>query len=44
MAKEEYGLNKISENSRDNSKPKWQNLPLIRFILPNKMQKNGDDS
>ena len=29
----------LSKNPRGFSKPKWQNLPLIRFILPNKLHK-----
>ena len=43
MAKEQYELSKGSENPMDSSKPKWQNLPLIRFILP-KIAKNDNDA
>ena len=38
-AKEQYGFSKGSENPKDCSESKWYNLPLIKFILPNKLLK-----
>ena len=37
MAREQYGFMEWGENPRYSSQPKWQNLPLIRFVVP----KNG---
>ena len=38
-AKEKYGFSKRDENPRGCSQPKRQNLPLIRFVVPNKCTK-----
>ena len=39
MGREQYWFNKRSENPRGCSKPKWEDLPLIRITLSNKSQK-----
>ena len=36
-AKEQYVFGKWSENLWGCSQPKWQNLPLKRFVLPSKI-------
>ena len=39
MTEKQCMFSKISENSRSSGQSKWQNLPMVRFILPNKMPK-----
>ena len=39
LPKEQDGFRQQSENSRSCGLPKWQNLPLIRLVLTNKMKK-----